>query len=211
MVTVAKKAGRPANQELRERRIEEILASATRAFAQHGYRNTDVQTIADELAIGKGTVYRYFPSKQELFFGAVDRGMSRFLEHLTCQADQHTDPLKRVGTVVHAYLSYFDGHPDLVELLIQERSEFRDRERNSYFLHCDERIGRWHDAFRNILASGVCRDLSVESMFDVVSNLLYGTMFTNFFQGHERSVNEQAHDILDIFYRGILKPEHHPK
>ena len=206
-MTAVKKVGRPPNQERIAQRKAEILETATSVFADKGYRNTDVQTIADAIGVGKGTVYRYFPSKQELFFAAVDRGMTNFLEELANEADKHTEPLDRLAAVVHAYLNYFQVHPDLVELLIQERAEFRDREKASYFLYCDERVGRWHDAFRRILATGQCRDLLPDTMFDVISNLLYGTMFTNFFTGNEKSCEAQAKKILDIFYNGILKKE----
>ena len=61
-------------------RREQILDAAAEVFAQHGYRNTDVQFVADALQVGKGTVYRYFPSKEALFLAAVDRGMRRLTE-----------------------------------------------------------------------------------------------------------------------------------
>jgi AcrR family transcriptional regulator len=205
MLTPRGGAGRPQDPDLVARRQTEILEVATRVFAQFGYRNADVQTIADVLKVGKGTIYRYFPSKKELFFAAVDRGMKRFVERITAEADKFTDPLERIGGAVYGYLSYFDEHPDLVELLIQERAEFRDREKPSYFMHRDQRIGHWHDAFRNLVKLEIARPISVEHMFDVISNLLYGTMFTNFFMGHERSCEDQARDILDVFYNGILQ------
>lgn len=205
MTVGPKKVGRPPDPGLFARRTEEILVTATAIFAEHGYRNTDVQKIADSLGVGKGTIYRYFDSKQALFFGAVDRGMRRFLNHITGEADKYTHPLDRLAAAVHGYLVYFDEHPELVELIIQERAEFRDRERPSYFLHCDEKLGRWHGAFRRMLEEDIVRDLPVETMFDCISNLLYGTMFTNFFSGRSRETKDQASDILDVFLNGILK------
>src|ERR1700722_8007432 len=75
--------GRPRRQEEEAQlRAELILEAATRYFARYGYANTDVQMIADELSIGKGTIYRHFPTKQELFFAAVDRGMDRLLKQV---------------------------------------------------------------------------------------------------------------------------------
>ena len=204
-VTSIKRAGRPQNQALINQRREEILAMATLVFAEHGFRNTDVQIIADALGIGKGTIYRYFPSKKDLFLGAADRGMRLFLERLETEADKSTEPLQRMENVIHAYLAFFDENPGLVELIIQERAEFRDREKSTYFLYCESRRDKWHEAFRNIHRLGLARELSPESMFENISNLLYGTMFTNFFAGREKPCDEQARDIIDIFFNGILK------
>ena len=71
----AKKPRKPASEALWAIRREEILDAAARLFARHGYPETDTQLLADELGVGKGTLYRYFASKEELFFAAVDRAM----------------------------------------------------------------------------------------------------------------------------------------
>src|ERR1700683_1762990 len=78
MSTANKKGpGRPKDARLPERRREEILDAAAKLFAQHGYRNTDMEYVAAARDIAKGTIYRYFASKEELFFAAADRGMRR--------------------------------------------------------------------------------------------------------------------------------------
>jgi hypothetical protein len=38
----------------------------------------------------------------------------------------------------------------------------------------------------------------------VISDLLYGTMFTNYFTGPRKPPQEQTQDIIDIVFRGIL-------
>lgn len=205
MNSTVRKVGRPVNPELIARRREEILSAAALIFARHAYAQTDLQVVADELQLGKGTLYRYFPTKQALFLAAVDHGMRRLLRHLSMAADRHSDPLERIGATVYAYLDYFDRHPELAELIIQERAQFRDRDRPSYFLHRDEVLGRYHEAFRRLLQRDLVRELDVSAMFDGLGNLLYGTMFTNFFNGRAKSCEQQAREILDIFLNGVLK------
>ena len=48
-------------------RREEILDVATDLFAEFGYSEAVTKDLADRLQVGKGTIYRYFPSKRELF------------------------------------------------------------------------------------------------------------------------------------------------
>ena len=66
--TAKKGPGRPKDESLQERRREEILDAAASLFAQHGYRSTDMEYVAAALGIAKGTIYRYFTSKEELFW-----------------------------------------------------------------------------------------------------------------------------------------------
>jgi AcrR family transcriptional regulator len=56
MTIELKKPGRPKVPGLEARRQAEILTAAAKAFAAHGFANTDVQAIADDLGIGKGLV-----------------------------------------------------------------------------------------------------------------------------------------------------------
>jgi hypothetical protein len=38
----------------------------------------------------------------------------------------------------------------------------------------------------------------------VVGNVIYGTMFTNYFAGQAKPAAEQARDILDVIFHGVL-------
>jgi AcrR family transcriptional regulator len=59
-----------------ETRKAQIIAAAARVFAQKGFTGAVVAEIATEAGIGKGTVYEYFDSKEDLFF-AVFQWLSR--------------------------------------------------------------------------------------------------------------------------------------
>lgn len=189
---------------LASRRREQILAAATGAFATHGYPSMDVGGLAEQLGIGKGTIYRYFPKKSELFLAAVDRAMRLMREAVNAASAGEPDGLRRIELAVQAYLDFFDRHPEFVELLIQERAEFRDRKRPTYFEHRDRNVQQWTSLYQGLMAEGRVRTMPVDQITDVVSHLLYGTMFTNFFVGHTKSSREQAREILDVVFHGIL-------
>jgi len=48
-----------------------LLAAATAAFARHGYDEVNVEDICRRAGIAKGSFYRLYPSKQDLFFAAA--------------------------------------------------------------------------------------------------------------------------------------------
>ena len=204
MTQATKKPGRPRDAGLRQRRCEEILDTAARNFAEHGYQDADMQELADTLGVGKGTLYRYFPSKEGLFLAAVDRGLRRLHEAVEASAAAARDPLERVALGIRAYLAFFRDHPELAELLIQERAVFKDRRQQTYFVHQSAGMGPWRDLWRKLIAEGRVRDVPVERIIDVISDLVYGTMFTNYFAGRHKSLDDQTRDILDVVFHGIL-------
>lgn len=196
-----------AANSLRCAREQEILDAATSLFAEHGYANTDTQLLADRLGVGKGTLYRYFPSKQELFLAAVDRGMRRLCEHIDASMAELSDPVERITQVVRAYLAFFASHPELVELFIQERAHFKNRKEPAYFEYRRTNRERFRAMYRSYIEQGQIRDMPVDRILNVLGDLLYGTMITNYFSGRQDSLETQAEDILDVVFHGILSDD----
>jgi len=62
--TIRNKREKNHSGDIKIRREEEILEAAAIFFAECGYSEADTQTLADRLGVGKGTIYRYFPSKR---------------------------------------------------------------------------------------------------------------------------------------------------
>ena len=76
---------KPTRQEQRLSKKEIIFAAALKVFLEKGYEEARIIDIAETAGIGKGTVYQYFSSKQELFF-------EMFCEKM----QQHTQRLKKI-------------------------------------------------------------------------------------------------------------------
>ncbi len=196
--------GRPADLALRKRREEQILDAAARLFAQRGFERANTQELADRLGVGKGTIYRYFSSKRDLFLAAVDRGMRRLRAYVDAAMEGIEDPFQRVAAATRAYLEFFHSHAEFVELLIQERAHFKDRPVPTYFVYREANIGRWRALLESLIAQGRVRPLNVERITEVISDMLYGTMFANYFSGRTRSPAQQAEDVLQVAFLGIL-------
>lgn len=173
----------PAQQLAYSRRQEEILEKAVHLFAAHGYADTDTQFLADRLQMGKGTLYRYFRSKEELFLAAVDFGVRKLHEHVRAYVAQAADPMDAIRQGVRGYLAFFVENPEVVELMIQERAIFRDQRKSTYFQRRDVFAQQWQELYRQLIADGLLRDMPPERISNIVSELLYGAMFTNFFSG----------------------------
>lgn len=201
---VFRRLGRPKNEEHLAQRREKILDTAARMFAKKGFPGTDLQVVADELGIGKGTVYRYFPSKHDLFLAAVDQRMKQLLETMNENAQKFADPLDQIEQGIRSYLAFFDRHPEFIELLIQERAEFRDRKDPTYIRYRDANIEQWKNFFRDLIRKGRVRKLQSQDIIDVFGDLLYGTIFTNHIAGRKESLEVQARRILNVVFLGIL-------
>jgi AcrR family transcriptional regulator len=75
--------GSPAPLHSPDAKRQAIIAAAANAFARDGFANARICDIADAAAVGKGTVYEYFASKEDLLLAcclsrcAQDRAVIR--------------------------------------------------------------------------------------------------------------------------------------
>jgi AcrR family transcriptional regulator len=199
-----RKPGRPRDQALRAQWREQILDAAGRIFAKRGFSKTDLEIVAQQIGVSKGTIYRYFRSKSALFLAAVDAGMQRLDALIDQSIASADDPLQGMQRAVRAYLEFFDANPYIVELFIQERAFFRDRKKPTYFIYRERNHGKGHELARQLTERGRIRNIPPQRLVTVLGELLYGAMFTNYFAGREQSVDDQFRDIMDIVLFGIL-------
>ncbi len=60
---------------------DKLFQTAARLFYQHGYRAIGVDTIASESGIGKMTLYRHYPSKDDLIVAFLRQSNEEFWEY----------------------------------------------------------------------------------------------------------------------------------
>jgi AcrR family transcriptional regulator len=198
--------GRPRDPELEARRRAQILAVAAREFARYGFANTQVQTIANHVGVGNGTVFRYFETKEKLFLAAVERGLKELAAEMDRVFDLPLDPMVTLFAAIRAYLEFFHRRPEMAELFIQERAAFPHHHRPLYFATRDEdEQACKHAAFyRRLMDSGLVRPIPLERLFAVVGDLLYGTILTNLLSGRRADPEAQARDMADVILHGLL-------
>jgi len=202
------KVGRPVDRSLPQRRREEILAAATTFFARHGYQNADIEVLAEGIGIGKGTIYRYFPTKDKLFRCALQRGLVAL--HATIAAEKRAhlahhqdDELNAIVRAVITYFTYFDQHPELIELMVLERAEFKGRGKPTYFAHRDKYLGPFQQRLLTLMANGVIRTMDVDTITSCLGMLMYGALVTHPFISGRGGLAAQARGVLDVVLDGI--------
>jgi AcrR family transcriptional regulator len=197
--------GRPRDPELEARRKAQILEVAARVFAAHGFANTQVQTIANHVGVGNGTVYRYFPTKDQLFLATVERGLQELTAEMDRVLDAEREPLDTLVEAIRTYLAFFHRRPEMAELFVQERAAFPHHHRPLYFAtrEDDELACKHATFFQRLMETGRIRPMPFERLFSVVGDLLYGTILTNLMSGRPADPEAQARDVVDVILNGI--------
>src|SRR3989441_2782297 len=95
--------GRPPTPGLRDR----ILRAAETIFARRDYHEVQMDDVVEACGVGKGTLYRYFPSKQQLYLAVMFEGIERLRDQLYAAVATDEPPARKIRHLVHRTLSYF--------------------------------------------------------------------------------------------------------
>ena len=91
----------------KEKRREEILAAAFEVFGRKGYHATTLSEIARACGIGQGTLYYYFPTKEEIFWGVYDAMMSQMEAFVRQRLSSLQTPQARLESLIQGIFESF--------------------------------------------------------------------------------------------------------
>jgi AcrR family transcriptional regulator len=96
---------------------DKILAAASQLFATHRFHEARMEDIAAAAEVGKGTLYRYFKDKEELYLALLEHAAQGLLERLECTLSGIQGAREQLEAVASALISYFDENPHLFDLI----------------------------------------------------------------------------------------------
>jgi AcrR family transcriptional regulator len=98
-------------------RREEILDAARRVFTRSGFKGTTIADVAEEAGIALGTIYLYFPSKDDLFRGLGQRFWQMMTDSLT-QGDDATTLERSIRSRLENVFKVCGANRDLIRLVV---------------------------------------------------------------------------------------------
>ena len=180
-----------------------ILEQAIGAFAQDGFRGTDVQDIADRAGVGKGTVYRYFASKENLFWQSTYEVIQRLAAELFAAVDMPASAVAKLQAMARAYAAFFENNPQCLELFVQDRAEFRGVGPDSHRQYHEKLNRQFAQIIADGIAAGELRAVDPETTMSALHAVMYGSVVLGCYQVGERSLHGLTEYAVEVFISGL--------
>lgn len=97
--------------------VDKILDAGSRLFGAQRFHEVRMDDIAVEAGVGKGTLYRYFRDKEELYVGLLGRALRRLVGRVRATMAEAAGPSARLEALAGAIVTHFDEHPHLMDLI----------------------------------------------------------------------------------------------
>jgi AcrR family transcriptional regulator len=190
--------GRPPTPGLRNT----ILRAAEAIFARRDYHEVQMDDVVEACGVGKGTLYRYFPSKQDLYFAVMFDGIGQLRLELEAAVAKDEPPARKVRRIVHRTLAYFWDRRFFFSLI--HRSEHKpDREVREWFRHREALSQVIQETLEAAMAAGQARRVDAR----IASEMLLGMMRgVNRYRTQDDRLEPLVTAVVDVFMRGVGTP-----
>jgi len=101
------KAPRPRRAEHKAACRARILESARLVFFRDGFAAANLDEVAERAEVAKGTLYRYFESKAELYVAVLTHNGRAFEEKLRATVSPELEPLEQIRRTASFYFKHW--------------------------------------------------------------------------------------------------------
>jgi len=196
----------------KQERRDQILGSAIRVFARKGFSRTTISDIATAAEMGKGTIYEYFGTKEEI----IHHSFEFFMRHLEMDFEavliSKMPAVSKLRTIFDGFAGFIDSHTrQMMELMFDFWSEAIKNKDTKGAIYTE--MKKFYKAYREIFADiiiegmgegAIRKDINPRSAAAAIVGALDGIMVQWVLDQDEFDFKDVTRTIGISFLEGLL-------
>jgi len=197
----------------REYRVhrEEILLAAEKVFAAKGFFPTTMSDIAREAEFGTGTLYKYFKSKEELYFTIIDEKVEEINRLVKAELSQKSSSVKRIEKALKLQFEFFERNRDFFVIYTSERSRFEWTVKDELGKSIHEKMVAYINILAQVMRQGIeegeFRHLDPMDLAHALVGIVNSFIFEWMISHESYPLVSKLETVLEIFLSGVKQIE----
>ena len=215
-------------KERKQRRIEDnkrfILKAAEKVFARKGFSLTTVDEIADEAQFSKATIYKYFKSKNDLFYEIIFKSFDETCQKMAKIQQKKMSAEEKLKELIRYTSSYYQKKKNMTRIFFMEKAAMKkifnlkehaisQTEHPQIPYEFKEKIEKISRIINEVIDEGITngefRKVDVKDAAYIFGAMLRGCYFKGPVARKEYSINETTELLHNFFLYGIKKRGKH--
>lgn len=194
-----------------------ILEAAFTLFSESGYKNTKIADIAAKAGIGKGTIYEYYDSKEDIFIVSVLEKVMEDYARITKEIASYPSTLEKLKFFLDFELSVFAKYgADASELkahLVESDSYLSEKMRDALSAVLTAEHAIISDIIKSGIATGEIRNVDVNLLANFIISFIasfflfeYNLLPCSYPADVSNRIESKVHPsdaLLDLLFNGI--------
>lgn len=185
-----------------ERKLK-ILKAAAVSFATFGFHISDIDKIAKNAGVGKGTLYRYFQNKEDLFFESVKYCMDEMYEEIGKKLEnvRYED---FVGVLFDAHMDYYREHEETYMLVANAILQMPQNSINFFHELHKEKMKIILDKLQSGVEEGKVKNVDLEILVKMLNLVSQSFCLTKDISPEADDYVRVKETFVNIFNYGLL-------
>jgi AcrR family transcriptional regulator len=201
--------GRREREHLAHR--EDILRAAGKVFAAKGFFQTTMSEIAQAAEFGTGTLYKYFKSKEDLYFTLIDEKTDEINRLVKAELSRKTSAIERIKKVLILELEFIERNRDFFRIYTSEGSRFEWSIKDDCGKKIHDKMVDYIHLLAQVLKEGMktneLKPLDPLDLAHAFEGIIHSFIFEWLISPESYPLISKVEIILEIFLKGTGKME----
>lgn len=181
-------------QKLDEQKRKDILKAAEKLFVAKAFHEVKLDEVALRARIGKGTIYIYFKSKEDLFASVISEGVLEMIVRITQGLSSRPLPaMKRLELIISELVDFAAARPRIFQLL-----------RTILPKACENRLNELRSRLHELIRDEIQRGVDSGELNDPVPGLTAQFILSSvrgavLFRGSQNAPDELKRHLMWIY------------
>ncbi len=203
------KSGRKEREHLVHRK--EILQAAEKVFAAKGFFQATMSEIAEAAEFGTGTLYKFFKSKEELYFTLIDEKVEEINVPVKGELLKKAPAIERIRNILRLQLDFIERNRDFFRIYASEGSRFEWTVMDSCGKQIHEKMVAYIHLLAQVIKQGIkegeFKPLDPVDMAHAFEGIVHSFIFEWLISPQSYPLISKMDTVLEIFLRGVQQTE----
>lgn len=187
---------------LQKKRRKQILEASSEIFARDGLFGADQDSIAKIAEVGKGTLYRYFTSKNDLYIQTIEYQLDKSFSYIDSRIKGSENILEFLTGFVDSSVDYFLKNHITFDIIVRSSNTMLNEAVGIIQRTRDKYFSKYFSLFDKAVEEGLIKNLNRNIILTMLDTCIVSLIFEHKNKS-KYSVNEIKETIISTFITGI--------
>ncbi|HOD14659.1 MAG TPA: TetR/AcrR family transcriptional regulator [Spirochaetota bacterium] len=183
---------------------KKIFDAALRVFAQKGYHNATIDEVAALSGVGKGSVYRYFKSKEDLLTQLLTEHYEIIVGRISQIFSLEHDVLKQIREMIEVWVKFIEENYIVYQLIQSEAISGKAGEATMFYDYFITQFPMFKDSIVAMNREKRLKTTNFYTVFYGALGLIDGVVHKWFRQGMNYPLSDEIPVILEVIFNGFV-------
>ncbi len=181
-----------------------IFQAAIKVFSEDGYHRATMDKIALVSGVGKGSLYRYFKSKEDLLSELLSEKYEEIIKQFNIIFSKEPDPIRQIEELIRFWVSFIEENHEVYTLIQSEAITQKTGNREMFYDYIITHLPMFKERVVALNIEKKIKTTSFYSVFYGILGFIDGVVYKWTRNNMNYSLQDEIPIILEVLFNGFI-------